>query len=113
MTHLQKAPQPESTVLNSKRLFVEFLKLVTRPQYTMGDPSHTDVTQMTTILGAERVEETNEHRLKLAGLVLTCAGQCLEVEINAGIAERVMQRVQTSKDDAPVEKGKTDRGPYL
>lgn len=73
---------PASKVLNSETLFAEYRKLVSRPQYSVVDrgPDGADFTEMRAIVGAERIEETNEHRLALAARVLATATQMLEYE---------------------------------
>jgi hypothetical protein len=78
----QITARPASKHLNSKVLLDEFRKLTTRPQYTMGvrGPAE-DIMEQTVIVGSIPVEETNEHRLKLAEKVLLCASQCLELEL--------------------------------
>ena len=75
-----------SAHLNSKVVFAEFLKLVTRPQYTLGERG--EITEQTPILKACRIEETNEHRLALAEKVLNVAAQCLEFEVSVELANR-------------------------
>jgi hypothetical protein len=66
--------------MNSKNLFGEYLKLVTRAQYAIGERG--EMTEQTEQINACRLPETNEHRLKLADKVLQAAGQCLEYEIS-------------------------------
>jgi hypothetical protein len=59
----------------------EFLKLVTRPQYAVGERG-SDITEMTEIHNSIRLEETNPDRLKLAERVLHAALSTMEFEIN-------------------------------
>jgi hypothetical protein len=72
---------------------------------------------MREIAGSERIEETNEHRLKLAEKVLQLAATCLEMEISIDVhrkkdardAKLVKDGLKSLKDGEDKPKG----GQYL
>lgn len=64
---------PASTTLNSDKLLAWAKQLTSRPQYAFSNNPNDAGVESVVIAKACRVEETDEHRLALAGLVLAAA----------------------------------------
>jgi hypothetical protein len=100
--------------LSSKVLMQEFLKLVTRPQYTQGERG-ADITEMTEIHNSTRLEETNPDRLKLAERVLHAALTTMEFEVNLSLhaeAADLQKKVDKLEEAAAAVKPAVGTGGY-
>jgi hypothetical protein len=74
--------------------------LTTKAQYSQGD-NPGDLTIWTEIIGAERLAETDQHRLALAEKVLSAALTMLEFEITLDQMMKKQKEEKKERDKLP------------